>query len=106
MLQQPKPQDYVIATGVTRSVRELLEVAFAHVGLDYRDHVEVDPGLLRPAEVQHLRGDCSKAARDLGWKPKTSFEELVTMMVDSDLAAPSSTVATVTACAEEETPTL
>ena len=106
MLQQPKPQDYVIATGVTRSVRELLEVAFAHVGLDYRDHVEVDPGLLRPAEVQHLRGDCSKAARDLGWKPKTSFEELVTMMVDSDLAAPSSTVATVTAYAEEERPTV
>jgi len=99
MLQQPKPQDYVIATGVTRSVRELLEVAFAHVGLDYRDHVEVDPGLLRPAEVQHLRGDCSKAARELGWKPKTSFEELVTMMVDSDLAAPSSSVATVTAYA-------
>jgi len=99
MLQQPKPQDYVIATGVTRSVRELLEVTFAHAGLDYRDHVEVDPGLLRPAEVQHLRGDCSKAARELGWKPKTSFEELVTMMVDSDLAASSSTVATVTAYA-------
>jgi GDPmannose 4,6-dehydratase len=97
MLQQPKPQDYVIATGVTRSVRELLEVAFAHMGLDYRDYVEVDPALLRPAEVQHLHGDCSKAARELGWKPKTSFEQLVKMMVDADLAALSSSVATITA---------
>jgi GDPmannose 4,6-dehydratase len=97
MLQQPKPQDYVIATGVTRSVRELLEVAFAHVGLDYREYVEVDPALLRPAEVHHLHGDCSKAARELGWKPKTSFEQLVKMMVDADLASLSSSVATITA---------
>jgi GDPmannose 4,6-dehydratase len=86
MLQQEKPQDYVIATGVTRSVRDLVEVAFAHVGLDYRQHVELDPGLLRPAEVHHLRGDCSKATRELGWKPRTSFEQLVALMVDADVA--------------------
>jgi GDPmannose 4,6-dehydratase len=85
MLQQPKPKDYVIATGVTRSVRDLLEVAFAHAGLDYHDYVEVDQGLLRPAEVQHLHGDSSQAAKELGWKPKTSFEQLVRMMVDADL---------------------
>jgi len=87
MLQQDKPEDYVIATGVTRSVRDLVEVAFGHVGLDYHSHVEIDPSLLRPAEVHHLRGDYSKAAKGLGWKPKTSFEELVALMVDADLAA-------------------
>ncbi len=87
MLQQEKPQDYVIATGVTRSVRDLLEAAFSHVGLDYRSYVEVDPSLLRPAEVEHLHGDSSKAARELGWKPKTSFEQLVAMMVEADLAS-------------------
>ncbi len=86
MLQQSHPQDYVIATGVTRSVRDLLEVAFAHLGLDYRAHIEIDPALLRPAEVHHLRGDYSKAARELNWKPKTSFEQLVALMVDADLA--------------------
>lgn len=85
MLQQDKPQDYVIATGKTYTVRHLLEVAFSHAGLDYRDYVEIDPALLRPAEVHHLRGDCSKAARELGWKPKTSFDELIQMMVDEDL---------------------
>jgi GDPmannose 4,6-dehydratase len=90
MLQQPKPQDYVIATGVTRSVRDLVEVAFAHVGLDYRSYIEIDPALLRPAEVHHLRGDCSKATRELGWRPKTSFEQLVAMMVDADLSLLSS----------------
>jgi GDPmannose 4,6-dehydratase len=93
MLQQERPRDYVIATGVTRSVRDLLEVAFAHVGLDYRSHVEVDPSLLRPAEVNHLRGDSSKAAREIGWKPKTSFEQLVKMMVDADMARLCSTAA-------------
>ena len=87
MLQQDNPQDYVIATGVTRSVRDLVEVAFAHVGLDYHPHVEIEPVLLRPAEVHHLRGDYSRAARELGWKPKTSFEQLVALMVDADLAA-------------------
>ena len=85
ILQQDKPQDYVIATGKTYTVRHLLEVAFSHVGLDYRNYVEIDPALLRPAEVHHLRGDCSKAARELGWKPKTSFDELIQMMVDEDL---------------------
>jgi GDPmannose 4,6-dehydratase len=86
MLQQDDPQDYVIAAGTTHSVRRLLEVAFGHVGLDYRKYVEVDPALLRPAEVYHLRGDASRAGRKLGWKPAINFEELVAMMVDADLA--------------------
>jgi len=86
MLQQGTPHDYVIATGITHSVRSLLEVAFGHVGLDYRDHVELDPTLLRPAEVHHLRGDYTKARRELGWEPTVSFEGLVQMMVDADLA--------------------
>jgi GDPmannose 4,6-dehydratase len=86
MLQQEKAQDYVIATGTVHSVRELLETAFSHVGLDYLQYVETDPSLIRPAEVQHLRGDSAKAALELGWKPKTSFEQLVHMMVDEDLA--------------------
>jgi len=85
MLQQEKPIDYVIATGVTHSVRRLLEIAFGCVGLDYREHVEIDPSHLRPAEVHHLRGDYSKAERDLGWRPKVSFEELISMMVGEDL---------------------
>jgi GDPmannose 4,6-dehydratase len=85
MMQQDQPQDYVIATGVTHSVKQLVELAFSHVGMDYRDHVEIDPELLRPAEVHHLLGDFSKARRELGWKPLVSFEELVRMMVDSDL---------------------
>jgi len=87
MLQQDAPQDYVIATGVSHTVRHLLEVAFAHAGLDYREHVEIDPDLLRPAEVFHLLGDSSKARRELGWEPTVSFDELVRMMVDADLAA-------------------
>ena len=86
MLQQGKPQDYVVATGITHSVRRLLEVAFSHVGLDYRDHVELDPTLLRPAEVHHLRGNYSKAKLELGWEPTVGFEGLVQMMVDADLA--------------------
>ena len=85
MLQQDEARDYVVATGLTHSVRRLVEVAFAHVGLDYRQHVELDPALLRPAEVHHLLGDASKARRELGWEPKVSFEELVAMMVDADL---------------------
>ena len=85
MLQQEKPDDYVIATGQTHSVRRLLEVAFSHAGLDYRNHVEIDPELLRPADVQHLRGDCAKACRILGWHPEVTFEKLVEMMVDSDI---------------------
>ena len=86
MLQQDKPQDYVVATGMTHSVRQLLEVAFGHLGLDCRAHVEIDPALLRPAEVCRLRGDYSKAERELGWKPTVSFEELIKMMVDADMA--------------------
>jgi GDPmannose 4,6-dehydratase len=91
MLQQDTPEDYVIATGLTHSVKELLEVAFAQVGLDYRDHVEIDPELLRPAEVYHLRGDFSKARRRLAWEPSVTFEQLVKMMVESDLELISKT---------------
>ena len=86
MLQQQEARDYVVATGVTHSVRRLVEVAFAHAGLDYREFVEIDRALLRPAEVHHLRGDAAKARRELGWEPNISFEELVAMMVDADLA--------------------
>ncbi|MBI4166766.1 MAG: GDP-mannose 4,6-dehydratase [Acidobacteria bacterium] len=86
MLQPPAPRDYVIATSVTHSVRRLLEIAFGCVGLDYRDHVEVDPAFLRPAEVHHLLGDYARAERELGWRPKVGFEELVQMMVQEDLA--------------------
>lgn len=85
MLQQDAPSDYVIATGVTHTVKELLEIAFAHVGLDYREYVDIDPELLRPAEVYHLRGDYSRARRELGWTPRVEFESLIRMMVDSDL---------------------
>jgi GDPmannose 4,6-dehydratase len=85
MLQQDKPDDYVAGSGVTHSVRRLLEVAFEHVGLDWRDHVVTASELYRPAEVHHLCGDASKARRELGWSPKVSFEQLVRMMVDADL---------------------
>ena len=85
MLQQDKPDDYVIATGEKHSVRELVETAFSYVGLDWRKHVEIDPKLIRPAEVCTLRGDASKARRILGWQPRVSFTALVRMMVDSDL---------------------
>jgi GDPmannose 4,6-dehydratase len=87
MLQQPKPDDYVIATGETHSVRELCEIAFARVGLDWQKHVVVDPAHVRPAEVDSLIGDASKARRMLGWNPKVSFRELVEMMVDADRMA-------------------
>ena len=86
MLQQDEARDYVIATGLTHSVRRLIEVAFSRAGLNYREHVEIDPALLRPAEVHHLLGDATKARHELGWEPKVSFEELVAMMVDADLA--------------------
>jgi len=86
MLQQDEPDDYVIATGVKHSVRELVEIAFARAGLDPKQHVRTDPALLRPAEVNHLCGDSSKAREELGWKPKVSFRELIEMMVDADLA--------------------
>jgi GDPmannose 4,6-dehydratase len=85
MLQQDEPDDFVVATGETHSVREFCELAFGHVGLDYRDHVVQDERFMRPAEVDLLIGDAGKARRVLGWEPRTSFAELVQMMVDSDL---------------------
>jgi len=87
MLQQDEPDDYVIATGKTHSVGELCEVAFGYLGLDYRDYVVSDPKFYRPAEVDQLVGDASKARRVLGWEPRVSFEELIHMMVDADLEA-------------------
>ena len=86
MLQQPEPRDYVIGTGVSHSVRDLVEAAFSHVGLDWEKHVRVDPNFIRPAEVDVLTGDASKARAELGWAPTVSFRELVAMMVDADLA--------------------
>ncbi|RMD58074.1 GDP-mannose 4,6-dehydratase, partial [Candidatus Parcubacteria bacterium] len=85
MLQQDTPEDFVIGTGETHSVREFCEIAFAHVGLDYRDYVVQDPRYFRPAEVDLLVADPSKARTKLGWKPEVSFEELVKMMVEADL---------------------
>ena len=86
MLQQPNATDYVIATGVSHSVRELIEIAFGRVGLDWQKYVSVDPSLLRPAEVEHLLGDSSKARNELNWTPQVSFSQLIEMMVDADLA--------------------
>jgi len=86
MLQQDRADDYVIATGVSHSVRELVEVAFTRAGLDWQKHVRVDPALLRPAEVEHLLGDASKARAQLGWTPGVNFRQLVEMMVDADVA--------------------
>jgi GDPmannose 4,6-dehydratase len=85
MLQQNQPDDYVIATGETHSVREFLQVAFAHVGLDWKKYVEIDPRYHRPAEVDLLLGDYSKAKKKLGWEPKTRFEQLARLMVDADI---------------------
>ena len=85
MLQQDEPEDYVIATGRARSVRELVRVAFEHAGLDPKPHVRIDPRFLRPAEVEHLVGDSTKARERLGWEPRTSFDEMVRRMVDADL---------------------
>lgn len=85
MLQQDSPDDFVIATGMKHSVRQLAELAFGHAGLDWREHVEVDESLFRPAEVNTLRGDASKARRLLGWEPSVGFDEMVRMMVDADL---------------------
>lgn len=85
MLQQDKPEDYVIATGETHTVEELVKIAFEHVGLNWRDYVTIDPKFVRPAEVDLLLGDASKAKKELGWELKVSFDELVKMMVESDL---------------------
>ena len=86
MLQQDQPDDYVIATGQSHSVRQLVETAFGHAGLEWQKYVRIDPALLRPAEVDHLIGDASKAKRILGWSPSITFEQLVARMVDADLA--------------------
>jgi GDPmannose 4,6-dehydratase len=86
MLQQDHADDYVIATGVSHSVQQLVEAAFGHAGLDWKRYVVIDPAFLRPAEVDHLIGDSSKARRVLGWEPTVSFEQLVAMMVDADVA--------------------
>ncbi len=85
MLQQDQPDDYVVATGETHSVREFLEAAFSYAGLDWQQYVELDPRYLRPAEVDLLIGDASKARRVLGWEPKTKFADLVKLMVDADV---------------------
>ena len=85
MLQQDQADDYVVATGETHSVRKFLEIAFAHVGLNYEDYVVIDPEFIRPAEVELLLGNPAKAKQKLGWQPKVSFEQLVAMMVDADL---------------------
>jgi GDPmannose 4,6-dehydratase len=86
MLQQPTPDDYVVATGTAHSVKDLVQVAFAHAGLDWQKYVKVDPNLLRPAEVDHLIGSSDKARKILGWEPSVTFEQLIGMMVDSDLS--------------------
>ena len=85
MLQHDSPGDYVVATGTAHTVREMCEIAFGHVGLDFEDHVVSDPSMVRPAEVEHLIGDASKARNVLGWQPKVGFKELIEMMVDADL---------------------
>ncbi len=85
MLQQPTPDDFVVATGISHSVKDLVQVAFSHAGLDWEEHVRVDPKFLRPAEVDHLIGNAAKARQVLGWAPSVDFEGLVGMMVDSDI---------------------
>ncbi|HIE10673.1 MAG TPA: GDP-mannose 4,6-dehydratase, partial [Kiritimatiellae bacterium] len=85
MLQQDEPQDFVVGTGIAHSVRDFLERAFDRVGLKWQDHVVIDPALVRPAEVDHLLADSSKARQVLGWKPEVDFHRLVDMMVDADL---------------------
>jgi GDPmannose 4,6-dehydratase len=96
MLQQERADDYVIATGVSHSVRDLVEIAFGRVGLDWQRHVRIDPALLRPAEVDHLLGSAVKAERELGWTPRVGFKQLVEMMVDADLQRLSASTAAVT----------
>jgi GDPmannose 4,6-dehydratase len=85
MLQRDQADDFVIATGKSHSVRQCVEIAFDHVGLDWEQYVRIDPQFVRPAEVDHLIGDPTKAREQLGWEPRTSFEELIRLMVDADL---------------------
>ena len=87
MLQQDKPGDYVVATGIGATVRDFAQVAFEHAGLNYKDHVEVDKRYIRPTEVDALIGDPSKAEKALGWKATTHWKELAELMVDADIAA-------------------
>jgi GDPmannose 4,6-dehydratase len=87
MLQQEESDDYVIATGETHTVQEFVEEAFSYAGLDWRDYVEIDPWYYRPSEVDLLVGDASKAKKVLEWEPKTTFKDLVSLMVDADMAA-------------------
>jgi len=87
MLQQDEPEDYVISSGEAHTVRELCEIAFSHLDLDYNDYVVVDAKFLRPADVDHLLGDSRKARQKLGWRPKVSFKELIKLMVEADLQA-------------------
>ena len=87
MLQQDEPDDYVIATGETHSVKEFAEIAFSHVGLNYQDYLKIDEIFYRPAEVHLLKGDYSKGKKILGWEPTISFKELIGMMVDADIQA-------------------
>ncbi|MBV8529439.1 MAG: GDP-mannose 4,6-dehydratase, partial [Candidatus Dormibacteraeota bacterium] len=86
MLQQPEPDDYVVATGEAHSIREFLELAFSYAGLDWKQHVVTDPRFMRPAEVDSLIGDATKAHEKLGWRPTMTFRELAEAMVDNDLA--------------------
>ena len=86
MLQAAEPSDYVVATGVAHSVRDLCRIAFAHVGMEYEDHVISDPAYLRPAEVDHLLGDASRARVELGWTVEVDFQRMIAMMVDADIA--------------------
>jgi GDPmannose 4,6-dehydratase len=102
MLQQEEPRDYVIGTGEAHTVREFCQLAFAHVGLDWEAHVEVDPRYFRPTEVEALVADPTKAKADLGWKPTVSFEELVAGMVESDLAQAGLSLDKARAIAREE----
>ena len=86
MLQQDEPEDYVVATGETHSIMDLIEVAFGHLDLDWKDYITVDEAFYRPAEIYELKGDCTKATKQLGWKPEVTFRELIEMMVDADMA--------------------
>ena len=85
MLQQDRAEDYVIATGISHSVRDLVEIAFTHAGLDWQEHVRIDPAFLRPTEVDHLIGNPTKAKFDLDWEPTVAFDRLIRIMVDGDL---------------------
>jgi GDPmannose 4,6-dehydratase len=85
MLQQKEAEDYVIGTGVAHSVKDLIQIAFDRLGLEWKEYLKIDPKLFRPAEVDHLLGDPAKSKARLGWQPKTTFKELIEMMVDCDL---------------------